>query len=128
MDIQKQIAYWTKSSREDLAAAKSLLEKGHLRHALFFGHLAVEKEIKARVTRRIGEVPPKTHNLIRLAEIAGLALTETQWEFLREFNLYQMEGRYPDAGMPAISKCAAAAELRRAEEFLEWLTAQSKIP
>ena len=126
MDIKGQMDYWAKSSREDLAAAKTLLEKDHLRQALFFAHLSVEKAIKSCVTRRTGDVPPKTHNLVRLAEIARLPLSGKQLEFLREFNLYQMEGRYPDTAVPAIGKGVAGAELRRAEECLEWLTAQSQ--
>ncbi len=42
MDVPKQVDYWRIGGQEDLAAAKSLLEKGHLRHGLFFAHLALE--------------------------------------------------------------------------------------
>ena len=125
MDIQGQVAYWIKSSQEDFAAAESLLQKNHRRHALFFAHLAVEKTLKAIVTQRTGDVPPKTHNLIRLAQMARLTLSDKQLDFLREFNLYQQEGRYPDAALPAIGRSVAAAELRRAKEFSEWLRALS---
>ena len=58
MDVQKQVDYWRTSGEEDMAAAMSLLEEGHLRHALFFAHLAIEKEIKACVVRRTCSVPP----------------------------------------------------------------------
>lgn len=125
MDIQGQAAYWEESSREDFAAAESLFQKDHRRHALFFAHLALEKALKARVTLCTGDVPPKTHNLIRLAAMARLALSDKQLEFLREFNLYQQEGRYPDTAIPAIGRNVAAAELQRAKEFSEWLRARS---
>jgi HEPN domain-containing protein len=50
MNVSKQIDYWRTSGDEDFAAAESLLERGHLRHCLFFAHLAIEKMLKAHVT------------------------------------------------------------------------------
>jgi HEPN domain-containing protein len=74
MNVSKQVKYWTTGAEEDFAAAQSLLEKGHYRHSLFFAHLALEKMLKALVVLKINDVPPKIHNLIRLSELAGLAL------------------------------------------------------
>jgi HEPN domain-containing protein len=73
VDVAKQIDYWRTGGDEDFAAAESLLEKGHLRHCLFFAHLAVEKMLKAHVTSQTKDVPPRIHNLIRLAKMAGLS-------------------------------------------------------
>jgi len=92
MDVQKQVECWKKSSQEDFAAAESLLDKGHWRHCLFFAHLAIEKMLKAHVTRKTNDVPPKIHNLVRLAEVAELSLTPEQIGFLRSFDMYQLEG------------------------------------
>jgi len=97
MDIHGQIEYWKRGAEEDFAAAQSLLEKGHLRHCLFFAHLAIEKMLKAHVTRKTDDVPPRIHNLIRLVDITGLKLNVEQKDFLREFGVYQLEGRYPDS-------------------------------
>lgn len=36
------------------------------------------------------------HNLIRLAEIAGLSLNSEQRDLLADINLFNIEGRYPD--------------------------------
>ena len=81
VDVPKQVDYWRTSSNEDFAAAESLLEKGHLRHSLFFAHLAIEKMLKAHVTRQTKEIPPRIHNLIRLAELAKLKLDEDRKDF-----------------------------------------------
>ena len=97
MDIQKQIDYWMKSAEEDFAAAQSLSEKGHFRHSLFFAHLAVEKMLKGHVVKQTGDMPPRIHDLVRLAETAQLQPTQEQLNFLSRFGLYQLEGRYPDA-------------------------------
>ncbi len=124
MDVTKQIEYWAANSAEDIAAAESLLEKGHLRHCLFFAHLSLEKLLKAHVVRQTGDVPPRIHSLIRLAENAGLALDEERDEFIRSFGVYQLEGRYPDARLYALETDYVLAELSRTKETLEWLKNQ----
>ncbi len=86
----------------DLAAPESLLEKGHLRHCLFFAHLALEKMLKAHVVRATRDDPPRIHNLVRLAQLAGLKPTGEQERFLRRFDLYQWEGRHPDVRQVAL--------------------------
>jgi HEPN domain-containing protein len=92
MDVQKQIDYWRTGSDEDFGAAEALVEKDRFRHSLFFAHPAIEKLLKAHVTRTTQEVPPKLRNLVRLAELAGPALRPEQVGRLRTFNLYQLEG------------------------------------
>jgi HEPN domain-containing protein len=124
MDVQKQVDYWVTSGEEDFAAAKSLLEKGHFRHCLFFAHLAIEKMLKAHVTRKTSDIPPRTHNLLRLAEIADLKLDTEQQQFLREFGVYQLEGRYPDSEESVIPSSLVKAEIVRASRVLSWLTKQ----
>ena len=124
VDVQKQIDYWQTSSDEDFAAAQSLLEKNHLRHCLFFAHLAIEKMLKAHVTRQTKDVPPRTHNLVRLAEIANIKLDSERVEFLREFGIYQLEGRYPDSEQVSVDSDIVRDEISRAKEMLIWLKRQ----
>ena len=124
MDVKKQIDFWRTSSEEDFAAAEALLEKGHLRHCLFFAHLAIEKMLKAHVTKRTEDIPPRIHNLVRLVEIAGLKLELEEENFLREFGVYQMEGRYPDSEQISPDLNAAREEISRAREMLKWLKTQ----
>jgi HEPN domain-containing protein len=124
MDVQKQIEFWKVSAEEDFAAAESLLENGHLRHCLFFAHLAVEKMLKAHVTRQTNDIPPRIHNLVRLADIAGLSLNPEQESFLSRFDVYQLEGRYPDSIQVRLDLKSARRKLDSAEEILKWLKAQ----
>ena len=53
MDTKEHIRYWVNGSQEDLDAAGSLLEKGHLRHCMFFAHLTLEKAFKAHVPKQL---------------------------------------------------------------------------
>ena len=120
MDIQKQIDYWRNGSEEDVAAAQSLREKGHWRHALFFAHLALEKMIKAHVVKQTGQHPPKIHNLIRLAEIAKIELETEKDQFLRSFGAYQLEGRYPDSAQIPIDRKLTVEKLDATQQVLIW--------
>jgi HEPN domain-containing protein len=124
MDIDEQVEYWKTGSAEDLAAAESLLEKGHLRHCLFFAHLTLEKMLKAHVVCVTHAVPPHIHNLVRLARLAGLQPDNEQERFLRRFDLYQLEGRYPDLPQVVLSPGLAGQELQKATEILQWLKAE----
>lgn len=122
MDIGKQISYWRTGAEEDIAAAGSLLEKRHPRHALFVAHLAVEKILKALVVKATGDLAPRIHDLLRLAERAGLDLSEERREFLAYLQRYCLEGRYPESLPPTSSFKEAESGLREAREVLQWLS------
>lgn len=123
VNVQKQIDYWRCGAEDELGAARSLLAAGHLRQALFMAHLAVEKMLKAHVARCTADMPPRTHSLPRLAELARLQLTPDQEEFLRRFNAYQLAGRYPDAEGILLDPPTVRARFSSAEEIVEWLKA-----
>jgi HEPN domain-containing protein len=123
VDKAKHIEFWCDSADEDWAAAQSLLEKRHHRHALFFVHLAVEKRIKAAVVAATGEIPPKSHDLLRLAALAGLPLDDEKRAALSRIARYWLEGRYPDTwgGPPEAEEARAVAVA--AESVSAWLQA-----
>ena len=120
MNVAAQVAYWRAGSDEDIAAAESLIEKGHPRHALFFAHLAVEKLLKAHVCRVTQDVAPRVHDLFRLAELAGLRLWPERAVLLARFQKYCLEGRYPDPG-PLATAEEGQRGLAEAREMRAWL-------
>lgn len=75
MDVGKQVAYWRASAEEDQEAANVLAQNGHYRHALFFAELAVEKMLKAHIARATKDIPPRSHDLLKLADRARLSLS-----------------------------------------------------
>jgi HEPN domain-containing protein len=125
VDIEKQIAYWRNGAVEDWEVATHLLERGNVRHGLFFVHLAVEKALKALVCRNTDDLAPKDHNLIRLLEKAGLNLTPQHRGILVEVNTFNIEGRYPESRLPQYTPAEARSAVRRAEEVFRWLIGQS---
>lgn len=124
VDVGKQITYWRTGSDEDWAVAHELVESGRTRHGLFFAHLAIEKMLKAHVCRVTQDIAPRIHNLLRLAELAGLTPSERQRLFLARFDRYQLEGRYPDTLVDTLEASKAQEELEEARKMLQWLINQ----
>lgn len=67
--------YWLESAKDDWKVARHLYENGDYPYALFFGHLTIEKILKAIYAERTGDNPPFTHRLVFLADKASLKLT-----------------------------------------------------
>lgn len=75
---QKVIKYWFMASKQDFATAEILFKNKKYHHALFFCHLSIEKILKAIIVKATQKVPPLLHDLVRLAERAGINLSEKQ--------------------------------------------------
>jgi len=121
IDIQKQITYWRDGSNEDMEVAKELMKLGRTRHGFFFAHLALEKMLKAHVCRATGDLAPRIHNLVRLSELTDLSFSKSRQRFLAGFDVYQMEGRYPDRLPELPSKDEAMQQVQDVEDILQWL-------
>jgi HEPN domain-containing protein len=121
IDVEKQVAYWRESAAEEWVVTHDLLEKGHLRHCLFFAHLTLEKILKALVCRKTRDLAPRMHDLLRLATLAGLSLEESNRDLLKMFGVYQMEGRYPDVFPQAPDLDLTRKRLGEAERIYRWL-------
>ena len=48
LDVAQIVAYWVTEAEEALGVADHLVAKADYSYALFFGHLAVEKVLKAQ--------------------------------------------------------------------------------
>ena len=87
---------WLKIADHDIRGAASLLEDRLWPGAAYFCQQAAEKLLKAVVTERELE-PPKTHDLVELADLAGIELTEEQRTFLTRLSDHAVRSRYPGA-------------------------------
>jgi len=63
---------------------------------MFFCHLCIEKIIKVLVVKQIENIPPKSHDLFYLANLAKIQITDEQSDFMQILMKYQLEGRYPE--------------------------------
>ena len=125
MDMEEYIEFWLKGAEHDLAAAEALYYSKNYDWSLFIGHLVLEKVLKALIIQNTGEpMPPKMHNLSRLAIHAKLELSEEQTRFLIEANKFHIEARYPDYKNTFYKLCDqnyASNQLNRIKEVYKCL-------
>lgn len=124
INVDKQVEYWRNGAIEDWQVGMELIGRNHFRHGLFFLHLALEKILKANVCRKTNDIAPPIHNLTRLADKAGLGLTEEQQNLLAEANEFNIEGRYPELLLPVPTQEEIKNFMVRAEETFKWLIKQ----
>ena len=96
MNNQEKVNYWMKSAESDWVVASHLFEKGDYPYALFFGHLTIEKFLKALFVQKFDEPPPYTHRLTYLTEKTGLTISPEKLELLEIITDFNLEARYPD--------------------------------
>lgn len=98
------------------------LERGRYRFALFLAHLALEKILKAHVTRVSQDIPPRIHDLVTLAKKAQIEIGTVQNDVLETMNAYITAGRYPDEDQGVITREKAITDFAAPKELRQWLT------
>ncbi len=122
------INHWLRSSDHDLEVAETLYENEKYDYCLFLGHLALEKMLKALYIQNTDNlIPPKIHNLVKLADLALIDLSvEIEQDFLK-INQFQLSTRYPDYQFAFYKTCTqdfSAKNLNRIKDLLQWLKSQ----
>lgn len=106
---------------------ESLFTSGHYTWALFVGHLALEKVLKALYVKQVGIDVPRSHHLLKIARECNLQLTGDQEDFLLEATTYNLKGRYPDYKQSFSRKATSDFTEKRIEQIREtqlWLKQQ----
>lgn len=94
-DIAEIVAFWKEGAKESLEDADILFKNGRYVYAVYTMHLTFEKWFKSKWVERLKKSPPpKTHELIRLANEALLSLSPQELELCEELTKYNISGRY----------------------------------
>ena len=124
MTKEEHIKYWLESAQHDLESAESIFDSGRYDWCLFVGHLALEKALKAIfVDRNDNNMPPKIHNLVRLAELSKIELDDEQKFLLDKINDFNIQTRYPDYKLEFYKRCSEEYTneyLGKIKEFYVW--------
>ncbi|MBM3326258.1 MAG: HEPN domain-containing protein [Calditrichaeota bacterium] len=124
MNVEKHIAHWKSGALEALDFAIETVERGRVQFGLFFAHLALEKALKANVTKVTKAQPPYIHNLVRLAEIANIALSKEDVEFYEEMTGWNIAGRYADRIPKPPTTDKVTRLIANTKLKVEWLISQ----
>jgi HEPN domain-containing protein len=120
---------WVDQARYDLETARAMLVSGRFLYVVFCCQQAVEKALKAVIVRKTGELPPRVHNLLRLAETARLEADHEQLRFLGELSAYYIQSRYPEeikAAGATITQGLATEVLGQTEQTVQWVLSIAK--
>ena len=115
---------WIERAQYDRDTAEAMLKAGRYLYVLFCCQQAVEKALKAIIAKTLGEMPPRIHDLNRLAVKAGLKLTARRAQFFDRLLRYYVRSRYPEdirRMSTALTRVSAERTFRQTEELLEWL-------
>ena len=98
--MNERVEYWISLSEYDLKTAKAMLKSKRFLYVGFMCHQTIEKALKAVISKDLadGEIPPKVHNLLKLASDALLfeSMSESQQNLLYELNPLNIDARYPE--------------------------------
>ena len=121
-----KVEYWLDLCDDNMISARILLNSKRNMDVGFYCHQITEKALKAMVASVTMEIPPKIHDLKKLASKGKISdiLSEKQLEFLVELEPLNIEARYPDykrsiAKMMTDEKTARI--FKETEEFLCWI-------
>ena len=130
MTIEEHIKYWQEGSQRDLESAEAIFKSGRYDWCLFVGHLALEKILKALfVARNDNKIPPKLHNLVRLAELSKIELNDQEKYYLDKISDFSLQTRYPDYQLEFYKRCDAeyaTEQLSKIKEFHTWFSSLQK--
>jgi len=124
----KLVKYWVDGSKNSLRLAGDVFDSRHFDHALFCGHLALEKLFKAKVVKIINNHAPHSHDLLYLAGLSKVDLDIEQQQFLVQVNKFNIEGRYPEEKSEfyhLATKKYAGEWLEKIKKFYLWLSKQN---
>lgn len=96
MTQQEAVTRWAYGSNDSLETAQQLLQSGKYHHALFFLHLSLEKMLKALIVKSTDAPPLPIHDLLRLAAIADVVISEKKTTWLAEISTFNIAARYDD--------------------------------
>lgn len=105
IDIEKLIKYWIETSDDDFVTMMTMFETKRFNWSLFVGHLMIEKLLKAYFLKSKQDFPPFIHNLLRLAELAEIGMTEEQKVFFVTVTAFNINARYDDYKLSFQKKC-----------------------
>jgi len=102
--MRQETKEWLKQAQYDLETAEIMWKSTRYVYTVFMCHLAIEKALKALFAEHTGTIPPKIHNLIKLAKITQANLSKNQIEFISILSMAGIGTRYPELLDEAIKK------------------------
>jgi HEPN domain-containing protein len=96
MDVKHVVFTWREGANQKWVAARHAFQTRDYPESLFWGHLYIEKLLKALVVQRTGKHALPIHKLTQLAQEAKLDLTPELEKLFVEITTFNTETRYTE--------------------------------
>lgn len=104
-NLKELINYWFLSAEHDYQTMLGLFKIKRYSDCLFYGHIVLEKILKALAVQYTKKPARYTHNLLILIKDANLTLSEEQLESLDAVSRFNIRARYPDKKLKFYKIC-----------------------
>lgn len=126
MKNEERVKYWIDSAIYDFQSAKVMLDGKRYLYVGFLCHQTIEKIFKACYSDISDEIPPYTHQLLKLARLTGLydQLSEEFKDTLDILDPLNIETRYPshkEELLKSLTDERCKNILKRTEELYLWI-------
>lgn len=118
---------WLKQADYDMDTADAMFSSGRYFYAVFMCHLSIEKSLKGLYSKKLHEVPPKTHNLIYLLNKIGKKPDQKLEKFIIKLNTASVATRYPDdlaKIQSAYTEEITKEMIEKSKDALKWVKTQ----
>ena len=124
--MSDKVEYWVRIAEYDLETARAMLETKRYLYVGFMCHQVIEKMLKAYHADRKSEIPPRIHNLRRLASLTDMygEMSDQQKDFVDTLEPLNVEGRYPaynDNVSDTLDDTACRDLISKTEELHQWI-------
>ncbi|MCL2285333.1 MAG: HEPN domain-containing protein [Firmicutes bacterium] len=121
-----KVEYWLELCDDDVKAATAMFKSQNYLWTGFICHLIAEKALKAAIANITNEVPPKIHDLPKLADKTAINsyISDKHKSLLRKLTPLQIEARYPEYKeriKATLTEGYCKELLEDTEEFLCWI-------
>ncbi|WP_312815964.1 HEPN domain-containing protein [Sedimentibacter sp.] len=126
--MNSKIQYWMDLAEYDIETAKAMLQTGRYLYVGFMCHQTIEKALKAVISKN-DVLPPKTHGLMKLAQLADIyeLMNESKKDLLDTLDPLNVAARYPeqkDKLAVTLTQDRCKAILEETEDLLCWIKKQ----
>lgn len=127
IEMSKRYLEWMRQADYDMDTADAMFSSGRYIYAVFMCHLSLEKALKGLYTQQLGQIPPKTHNLVYLLNQIDTQPDAKLLKFIVKLNTTSIATRYPDdlaRIQKAYGKGVTQKLIADSKKVLQWIKMQ----
>lgn len=118
-EIKDAIKYWNTTAKRDYDTMLGLFKIKRYPESLFFGHIVLEKTLKAHVVQNTNEQPPYTHDLLRLVKLTKTTHNKEELKLLKTINVFNIRARYPEQKLKLYKICTEKYTKDKLEKIIK---------